>query len=323
MTGSAPVLARFSRPAVETTTRIAVLTDLHLSTEMTGSWRVSHRTEARFTATVDSLNQQGLDAVIFAGDLVQSGLRAEFEAFDRILSGLEVPFYAIPGNHDLIDRGSGPTFTLGEFERRYTPGALPYHVRIRDVDVLALNSNRSTRASVADSYEGRLEAASLDWLEELLSSVENPLVVVHHNLPETRALLMAALEQLPVSGGSPGFENADDLVDVLARGGNPLVLTGHVHFPAVTSNRGVSEFTLPSLGPYPNAYTVLEIDDRGTTAYMHPVADYDERLESFVHGHEHCRVMLAASQLAGLPLVDELDRSTADDPDLVATDETE
>lgn len=312
---SDPVLARFARPTAETSTRIAVLSDLHLSVEETGTWRVSHRTEERFEATVESLNRTAdLDAVCFVGDLVQSGTRAEYEAFDRILAGLEVPFYAVPGNHDLLVDDSRETLSLSEFERRYTPGELPYHQRIGGVDLLALNSNRSTRDSLAESYTGRLEPETLEWLAERLETVSNPLVVVHHNLPGTRDLLWDSLEQLPVSGGSPDFENADELVDVLEGDGSktadgtvgPLVLTGHLHFPAVTATRGVREFTLPSLGPYPNAYTILEIDERGTTATMRSVSDYEERLESFTHGFEQCRVMLAAAQLAGLPLVDDL-----------------
>ncbi|MCU4743485.1 metallophosphoesterase family protein [Natronoglomus mannanivorans] len=316
---AAPVLARFAQPTAERPTRIALLSDLHLSVEETGTWRVSHRTEERLEATVESVNRTpDLDAVCFVGDLVQRGTQAEYEAFDRVLADLEVPFYAVPGNHDLLADGSRETLSLAEFEGRYTPGELPYHQRIGGVDLLALNSNRSTRDSLAETYTGRLEPETLEWLAERLETVSNPLVAVHHNLPATRRLLWDSIEQLPVSGGSPDFETADELVGVLgARCGGtgtaggtdgPLVLTGHLHFPAVTSTRGIREFTLPSLGPYPNAYTVLEIDEGGTTATMHSVSDREERLESVTHGLEHSRVLLAATQLAGLPLVDECGR---------------
>lgn len=305
MDDSRQILARFEAPSAATPTRLAVLSDLHVSVDETGTWRVSHRTEERLEATIDSLNDRDLDAVLFAGDLVQSGLRPEYEAFDRAIDRLEHPLYAIPGNHDLIDREGGKSLSLSEFERRYTPGELPYHERIGGVDLLALNSNRSTRDSIATSYTGRLAPESLAWLEDKLATLEDPLVAVHHNLPGTRSILLDTLEDLPVSGGSPDFETAAELVDVLERGGAPLALTGHVHFPAVARTGGLREFTLPSLGPYPNAYTVLEIDERGTTAIMHPVGDFETRRESYVHGRDHCRVMIAAMQLAGLPLIDE------------------
>jgi hypothetical protein len=92
---------------------------------------------------------------------------------------------------------------------------------------------------------------------------------------------------------------------ILARFDAPLVLTGHLHFPAVVTVGRTREFTLPSLGPYPNAYTVLDVSEAGTTARMHPVSGYDDRIESFVDGRDHSRVQLAAAQLSGLPIHDE------------------
>lgn len=306
MDDAAPILTRFDAPVAEAPTRIAVLSDLHLAVEASGTWRVSHRTADRLESAVTSLNERDdLDGVVFAGDLVQRGTKRQYERFDAAIERLDHPFFAIPGNHDLITGGAGDPLTLGAFERRYTPGELPYHERLGGVDLLALNSNRSTRDDVADAYEGRLEAETLAWLEGKLAAVDHPLVVVHHALPGTRSTLMETMDRLPVDGGSPAFENGDELVDVLVDGGAPLVLTGHLHFPAVATTGGLHEFTLPSLGPYPNAYTVLEIDERGTTATMHPVADFDGRVESFVDGIDHVRVELAAAQLAGLPLLDE------------------
>lgn len=316
MADTESLLARFAAPVASTPTRLAVLSDLHLSPDGQGTWRVSHQTADRLRATVESLNQeQDLDGVFFLGDLVQSGTHEEYEAFDRIIEGLEVPFFAIPGNHDLIGNDSLP---LSEFERRYTPGELPYRKRIGGIDLLALNSNRSTRESVADSFIGRLEPETLEWLSDQLATAEQPLVAVHHNLPGTRSILFDSDDSLPVAASSPGFENADELVEVLNDGGAPLVLTGHVHFPAVARMGAVREFTLPSLGPYPNVYTVLDIDERGTTATMHSVVNYEDRLESFVLGRDNCRVQLAAAQMTALPLLDELS-----DPSIVPQYERE
>ncbi|WP_255171432.1 metallophosphoesterase family protein [Natrononativus amylolyticus] len=305
MTETGPVLGRLEEPTTEQPTRLALLSDLHLAVEMEGSWRVSHRTESRLEAAVDSLNRRELDGVVFVGDLVQSGTRAQYQAFDRLVDGLDHPFFAVPGNHDLVEFGSGEKLALSAFERRYTPGRLPYHERIGGVDLLALNSNASTRDSVAETYTGRLSPDSLAWLEGKLETVDVPLVAVHHNLSGTRSLLFDWGERLPVEPGSPPFENDGELLDVLERTGSPLVVTGHVHFPAIVRTRGVREFTLPSLGPYPGAYTVLEVDERGTTATLQPILDREERLEALVSGLEHSRVLIAAAQLAGLPLVDE------------------
>jgi 3',5'-cyclic AMP phosphodiesterase CpdA len=165
MSDADPVLARFARPATERRTRLAVLSDLHLSLDEEGTWRVSHRTEQRLAAVVESLNDRDLDAVLFDGDLVQSGSRAEFAAFDRLADAIDAPFFAVPGNHDLIAWGedADDRFTLPAFEDRYAPdGELPFHVRVGGVDLVGLNSNSSTRDSVTDTYEGSLSPETLD-----------------------------------------------------------------------------------------------------------------------------------------------------------------
>lgn len=299
------VLATFATPTAAEPTRLAVPSDLHLNLEQHGTWRVSHRTSSRLRAAVESWNDKELDAVVFVGDLVNDGTVAQYDAFDEILADLEHPFYAIPGNHDLIQREGTESLDLAEFERRYAPGPHPYHERIGGIDLLGVNSNQSTRGSITDTYRGRLEDDTLDWLERKLDTVEHPLVAVHHNLPGIRSLHDEAIEQLEVTGGSPRFENADEAEDAIAAGGSPLVITGHLHFPAVVTRQGVTEFTLPSLGPYPCGYTILDIDEHGTVATFHPVADFDGRVEAFVLGAEQTRVQLAAAQFAGLPLRDD------------------
>lgn len=305
MQNQSPVLGRFDRPTASPRTRIAVLADLHLSPEETGTWRVSHRTEERLEATVRSLNRAALDAVLFVGDLVQGGLRSEYEAFDAAIADLDAPLYAVPGNHDLIGWGSRPSLPLSEFERRYTPGRLPYHERIGGVDVLALNSNPSTRETLADTFDGRVSATSLSWFDEKLSAVESPLVVVHHALEPARAQYRRGLRELPESGDSPPFRNGEELLTVLSERAAPLVVTGHLHVPLVAHAAGIREFTLPPLGPFPAGYTILDVGERGTTATFHSVTDFEGRLEALAHGLEHDRVLLTAAQLAGLPLVDD------------------
>ena len=305
MSDAPAVLGRFARPTAEDVTRIAVLSDLHLTTSNDETWRVERRTEERLEAAVDSLEQQELDAVLFNGDLVQSGTRQEYERFDRIVDGVTVPFLATPGNHDLTGFGSGAKRSLAEFERQYAPDRFPYHERIGGVDLLALNSTQATHDSLPKTYTGRLSPESLAWLDETLRTVDAPVVAVHHNLDNTRGILYDSENRFDSTPGSPGFENADELVAVLRKRDAPLVLTGHVHFPAIVRSGAVREFTLPALGPYPCAYTVLEIDESGTTAYFHPVAGREAREEALESGLENNRVLLAAAQLAGLPLHDE------------------
>jgi len=310
MSDRSPVLARFARPTADRRTRLAVVADLHLSLDERGGWRVARRTGERLEAAVRALNDRPLDGVLFDGDLVQSGARREFDAFDRIADRLDAPLFAVPGNHDLVqrDRSDGSQLTLPEFERRYAPAELPYRRRVGGVDLVGLNSNASTRETLAGSFEGRLEAATLTWLDDVLEDADCPVVAVHHTLEPVRSLYRRGQHHLPIEdGGSPGFANADELLDVLARNDAPLVLTGHLHVPTVARSGPVREFTVPPLGPFPCGYTLLDVDERGTTATYHSIADFDRRAEALGLGLDQDRVLLAGAQLAGLPLVDEGD----------------
>lgn len=302
---SATVLATFDEPTAARPTRIAVPADLHLTVDASGTWRVSHRTPDRLKAAVAAWNEEALDAVVFIGDLVNDGTQTQFEAFDEIIADLEHPFYAIPGNHDLIARDDVASMSLTGFENRYGAEEFPYHRRIGGVDLVALNSNQSTHSTVTSTYAGAVSEETLGWLRSTLPELEHPLVTIHHNLPGVRGLHDRAVQALEVSGGSPGFENAAALQSVLRAAGGPLVVTGHLHFPAVITDGAVTEFTLPSLGPYPCGYTILDIDEQGTVATFHSVANLDDRIEAFVHATEHTRAQLAAAQFVGLPLRDE------------------
>lgn len=308
MGSSSSVLARFQAPTAERPTRVAVLSDLHLSLKKRGTWRVSHRTERRLETTVRSLNKNNVDGVMFNGDLVQAGLKTEFDAFDRIADRIEAPLFAVPGNHDLIDsdRPADTQLTLSEFETRYAPEPFPYVERVGAVDVVALNSNGSTHGSLTGSFEGRLRESTLAWLESVLEELSCPLVCVHHTLDPVREMYRQHQDGLPIENGdSPGFVNSDRLLKLLGDNAVPLVLTGHLHVPAVSQAGPVCEFTLPPLGPFPCGYTILTFDEHGVTATYHPVASLEERIEALGLGVQQDRVLMAAAQLAGLPLLDE------------------
>ncbi len=299
------VLGYFATPTAETRTRIAVVSDLHLSTSGVGTPRVFHRTGERLRRVVTSLNRNELDAVVFNGDLVQNGTRAEHDAFDRIVADLDPPLFAVPGNHDLIDGdGAGTPLTLPEFQRRYAPASFPYRVQIGGVDLIGLNSNASTRETLTDSYTGRLSRSTLEWLDETLDAADSPLVAVHHTLETVRRRYRNERKQLPVeNGGCPAFETADELADVLATNGDALVVTGHLHVPTVVRSGGITEFTLPPLGPYPCGYTVLDVGRRGTVASFHSAATHARQAEALGLGRENDRVLLAAARMSNLPLV--------------------
>jgi len=79
--------------------RFAHITDTHIG-NATGAEDLQR--------TVDDLNtQKGISFVLVTGDITEAGFDEDFRIAQRILSGLVVPWYIIPGNHDMKWSGSG------------------------------------------------------------------------------------------------------------------------------------------------------------------------------------------------------------------------
>ncbi len=64
--------------------------------------------------TVRQINELDVDFVIFCGDLVNHASDSSYADFKRIIDGLNIPYYNIPGNHDV---GMEPTDSSLAFYR--------------------------------------------------------------------------------------------------------------------------------------------------------------------------------------------------------------
>lgn len=305
---SGQLLARLERPTATEPTQLAVLSDVHLATDATGTWKVFHRTERHLRAAVDGVNERAIDGVLVAGDLTRNGVPAEFDLFDE-LATFEPPAVAVPGNHDFPTTfDEHESLPIPEFEDRYTPSGLPFRTRFGDLEVFGLNSHAATPEAPAETWNGRVDAEQLMWLDDALADADTDasVVVIHHNLPATGDLYDRYRAELPVGGDVPGFSNPEPLVDLLVTHDVALVVTGHLHFPAIQRADGVTELTVPAVSSFPHALLVLEVDERGTVVRLVPLTDGDGMVESIAHGYEKDRVLLSAAQLATFPLVDDL-----------------
>lgn len=301
------LMARLSQPTTETPTRLAVISDVHLSVSAHGTRKVFHRTEERLRTAVEDVNARDVDGVLFGGDLTKDGARADFERFDEVIDGLDPPFVAIPGNHDVPKTtDEHPVPDLDRFVRRYTPGELPFVTRFGGVDLVCLNSETMPDGSLADTWEGAVSDEQLAWLQETLPDVENPVVAVHHNLARLREV--ADFEGYPWAWYP--LLNADELVAVLAEHDIPLVLSGHHHLPATSYSRGVREVVAPATCSFPQAYLLVEVDSEGTRVWLVPLADRDGVRESYTYARkggatDQGILAMALDRLERFPLVSE------------------
>ncbi|QDX41107.1 metallophosphoesterase [Salarchaeum sp. JOR-1] len=305
------LMARFARPRSDETTRFAVVADPHLSTEAEGTSKLFEHTEAHFRAAVEDMAGRDLDAVLSPGDLTKDGELWNYETVDGILESLDVPFYAVPGNHDVRKDGDDhDTPSLDRFVEQYTPGSLPFRADVGDVTVVGLNSSGGDDR-LLDSHEGDVPPEQLDFLRDALAEEGPVFVLMHHNLPPTYDQLRSHRDEVEAEMAIPPItRNTDDLVDALATGTDPVVLTGHLHLPAVATIDGVREVMSPTTCSFPQSYLLFEVGPDGTEVRLVPVADTTGmELAHNVRGGDSTTsrglTSIAAARLARFPLVEE------------------
>ncbi|MFC6826061.1 metallophosphoesterase family protein [Halopelagius fulvigenes] len=307
-----PLLARLSRPLSPTRTRIAVVSDPHVTPTASGTWKAYHRTETRLRAAVAAAADADADLTVFLGDLTRDGRPEEFACADEVLRELDGEWVAVPGNHDVPKAWNDyETPPVSEFADRYAAGALPFRVRAGGVDVLGLDSAGGD-GELADSHEGLIPDAHLAWLDETLADAETPLVTLHHNLFHPRE------HTGPFADGDfYQLRNAEELLELLAERSVPLVLSGHIHWPATARKRGVRELIAPATCSYPQAMLLVDVGPSGTDVRMVPLSGANGRAEAYElvrDGNAHGRSIAAHAAdgaLAGsnVPFADERERA--------------
>ncbi len=252
--------------------RFAVVSDLHIALPHT-IWHHPdrlHLVEVSipvFEAILDHLSTLDLDFLLLPGDLTQHGEPDNHRWLAQRLAALPYPAYVIPGNHDVpTARSDGRSIGCTDFlhcyrQFGYQNSEQPYYTceLMPNVRLIGLNSNDF---DAQGKQMGRLDAAQLIWLQQVLAEFKHDLilVMVHHNV----------VEHLPGQSRNPlgrryMLDNAPTLLKMLQDAGVQLVFTGHLHVQDVACADGVYDITTGSLVSYPHPYRVLNLrtDDRG------------------------------------------------------------
>ncbi|MFF0384350.1 metallophosphoesterase [Streptomyces sp. NPDC004286] len=193
---------------------LAQISDLHLD----GSERATRRAER----VMDHLRAlpRPVDAVLVTGDVADHGEEAEYEEAARILAA-PFPVLTLPGNHDA--RPAYRKALLGE-----TPDDAPVN-RLHDISGTAVLMCDST---IPGRDEGRLDAATLDWLDTTLTDLppDTPALVAFHHPPvELHHPLLDSI-MLEQPGRLATLLEAHPQV--------VAVLTGHAHTAAASTFAG-------------------------------------------------------------------------------------
>jgi 3',5'-cyclic AMP phosphodiesterase CpdA len=268
---SLPVLADGpAKPAVGPT-RIALLSDLHLTAMTNADIVASHR---RLHQAIADVNAAQVDLVLIAGDLVEWGRPQELARLKEHLVLFDAPVWVVPGNHDVGNKhfegktkaGSTSAWRVRLYESWLGPS---FFARTRaGVRVIGFNS------VIMGSGLPR-ERAMWAWLEkELAKPSAVPTLLLTHYPPfekkpdeksheywniesEPRARLLAMLKQAKVKAVLSGHLHRD----LTNRSeGILLITTRPVSFglPKEKQPEGWTLITVPAEGPVRTEPRVLK-----------------------------------------------------------------
>ncbi|PSP64264.1 metallophosphoesterase [Halobacteriales archaeon QH_8_67_27] len=305
-------MARLAEPTAATETTLAAVADPHVGVRSEGTSKLFGRTEQHFRNAVDDIRERDIDVVCSAGDLTKDGEPYNYDVVNRILDDLDVPFYAVPGNHDVPkSRDEHNTMPVAEFASRYAPGSsYPFSASVGDVDIVGFNT-AGTADWLFESHDGQFDPAKSDAIRETLAAADDPVVLSHYNLPAMFDQLRAHRDAVePEMGIPPITRRGEAYAETLAEGDTSLLLTGHLHMPATATQAGVREVMVPTTCSFPQAYLTVTVGADGTTVRFHPVAGRDGMRHAFDERSTNSATSrgltaMAADRLARFPLVDE------------------
>lgn len=179
-----------------------------------------------FGEAMDKINLLQPEFVMSIGDYVEGyeesreGLQRQWERFQKDVDRLEMPFFFVPGNHDV-----GRRHWAEIYEERY--GVRYYHFVYKDVLFLCLNTNDGPDFNTGMSEE----------------QVEFVRGVLEKNR-DVRWTLVFQHKPLWNDDKQEGWK----AIEAMLRGRNCTVFAGHTHNYLYQEKDGISYFTLATTG---------------------------------------------------------------------------
>ena len=193
---------------------------------------VSDRTGSRrsgiFAAAVGKLNILQPEFVMCVGDLIEGytedreALARQWDEFDSLVAELEMPFFYLPGNHDITN-----AVMIDVWNERF--GRSWYHFVYHDVLFLCLNSEDPPRAAGADS----LGIEQLEWVERVLRKNR-----------KTRWVCVFVHKPMWERGSVGNWERLEALLE----GRDYTVFAGHLHTYGKTVRNEMRHYRFATTG---------------------------------------------------------------------------
>ena len=191
-----------------------------------------------FQRCIDAINRWKPAFVIITGDHVNVAFDPDQLAeFKRMVAQIDpsIPVYLVPGNHDL--ENEAPTENVRRYEALY---GVEDHFSATCGDTYLIGIN--TEIIWADNQA--LEAEQRSWLKKELKKsrkYDKTILVSHHPFFIREVDEADQYENIPLS-------KRKSYLDLFAENGVNLLLSGHLHYPASGSYKGMQLRTAGAVG---------------------------------------------------------------------------
>jgi len=157
------------------------------------------------------------------GDILFDDL-SMFPRYNALIAQIGIPWYNVPGNHEINFEAANDRYSLETFKRFYGP---PYYAfEYADAIVVILDNidyKGNGEADPADvrgngGYEARISRNQLEWLKNELDYIDND-----------RLVFIATHAPLGMENGLYATENREGLFRLLAGRPNLYSVAGHTH----------------------------------------------------------------------------------------------
>jgi 3',5'-cyclic AMP phosphodiesterase CpdA len=211
---------------------IAQISDTHILAQASEHPSAELRADC-LRRTVDHINGQRPDAVIFTGDTTQHGAPGEYARLRELLDPLVAPLYLVPGNRD-----DNEALRAAFSDHAHLPregGFLHYAVEDHEVRLLAIDSTSP------GERKGVFCPDRQAWLDAALAEApaRATLLFIHHPPFDVGEHYV---------GGYRRAGDAAALADIAGRHSQVIGLVcGHVHWLIETQWAGVPARIMPSI----------------------------------------------------------------------------
>jgi len=177
---------------------------------------------------VQQVNELDVDFVIFCGDLVNHANDSSFNDFKRLTSELNIPFYYVPGNHDV---GMVPNDTTLAYYRS-AMGEDYFSFQHKGVSFIFTNSQLWKTDIGAESQKHEL------WFNETLinNSAEGKIVIGHF------PIYIDSIDEKETYSNFPP-EKRERLLETFSQNNVGAYLSGHKHELIINNYKGIQLLT--------------------------------------------------------------------------------